>query len=362
MSYIKCTFFCLFFFHLPFLSISQGCIAIRGNSSCHNSINNSFTLKKGEFDVQFGYRYFKSFRHFRGDVEEVHRVEEGTQVINKSNFIDLTLSYGISDRFFTNIIIPTAFHNRSSMYEHGGNPPQGLGDRHVTSSKGMSDIRLSLSYWLFNPDKKEFNYAVGFGIKLPAGKYDYTDYFYNQGVNKNETIKTVVDQSIQLGDGGTGITMDVQGFHPISSRISIITNLYYLFNFQESNGVKTRNGNSEFSCPDQYAARLGANIEVSKGINFFMGARLEGVPSTDLLGKSGGYRRPGYAFSIEPGISYLKKNYSLFATVPIATYRNRTQSFEDKQRTLETGVYRHGDAAFADYLINIGFSYRFTKH
>jgi hypothetical protein len=34
--------------------------------------------------------------------------------------------------------------------------------------------------------------------------------------------------------------------------------------------------------------------------------------------------------------------------------RNRTQSVPDKIRTEKTGTYFKGDAAFADYLINIG--------
>ena len=55
--------------------------------------------------------------------------------------------YGISDRTFANIIIPVVYHDRSSMYEHGGNPPNGLGDRHHTSSHGLADIRLSAGYW-----------------------------------------------------------------------------------------------------------------------------------------------------------------------------------------------------------------------
>jgi hypothetical protein len=39
--------------------------------------------------------------------------------------------------------------------------------------------------------------------------------------------------------------------------------------------------------------------------------------------------------------------------------RNRTQSVTDKENSEITGTYRHGDAAFADYSINIGFSVKF---
>jgi len=333
----------------------QGCVAIRGNASCAGNFGNTLNLMKGEFNAQAGFRYFKSFRHFRGDVEETNRIEEGTQVINHSRFVDLALNYGITDRFYANINLPIVYHNRSSMYEHGGNPTNGLGERHETMSKGIADVRIGIGYWLFDPGKKNYNYSIGLGVKLPTGKYDYTDTFYNQGENKDVNIEGVVDQSIQPGDGGAGFTVDLQGFHPISHHFGLSSSIYYLFGFQETNGVLTRNGKSEFSCPDQFAVRLGSFYSDMNGFNAYLGGRMEGVPSRDILGGSTGYRRPGYVVSLEPGIGFSKNQYSFFASLPIALYRNRTQSYEDKLRTLETGIYRHGDAAFADYQFNLGF-------
>jgi len=341
---------------------AQGCVAIRGNSSCNVNLGNSANLMAGEFNIQTGYRYFKSFRHFRGDHEETNRVEDGTEVINHSNFLDLSLSYGITDRFYANLLIPYVWNTRSSMYEHGGNPPNGLGDRHETSSLGVGDFRFGIGYWLFEPGKKNFNYSLGLGLKLPTGKNNYTDIFYNQGPNKDQNIEGVVDQSIQPGDGGFGFTVDFGGYQVLSDNFGLSINLYYLFNVTETNGVPTRNRRSEFSSPDQFAVRLGTYYNALSGFNAYLGGRLEGIPSNDLIGGSEGYRRPGYAVSVEPGIGYFSHKYSIFASVPIALYRNRTQSYEDKQRTETTGVYTQGDAAFADYLINVGFSYRFMNN
>lgn len=355
--------FIIFFIVFQYNQLSaQGCVAIRGFSSC-GTVGNSIILGKGKFLAGTGFRYFKSFRHFRGSVEEVHRVEEQTEVINHSYFLDLSVNYGLTNRIYLSTLLPFVFHTRSSMYEHGGNPPNGLGERHETSSKGLADMRLSIGYWLFNPEKfHNFNYAIGLGVKLPTGKYDYMDIFYNQGNNRNENRLAVVDQSIQPGDGGTGITLDIQGYHILSHAFVFSTNLYYLFNFQETNHVLTRNGRSEFSCADQYAARLGLYYNIGMtGFSAYLGGRMEGVPAYDLIGESSGYRRPGYAVSIEPGISYNHGNYSVNFSLPIAIVRNRTQSFEDRERTMTTGVYRHGDAAFADYLVNFNFSYRFEK-
>ncbi|MDX2045598.1 MAG: hypothetical protein SFU87_02380 [Chitinophagaceae bacterium] len=71
-----------------------------------------------------------------------------------------------------------------------------------------------------------------------------------------------------------------------------------------------------------------------------------------------GFRRPGYIPSVEPDLSYLCKNITAFATVPL-TVHNRTQSYSDKLRSADDGIKRQGDAAFADYAVNIGFSLLF---
>jgi hypothetical protein len=44
--------------------------------------------------------------------------------------------------------------------------------------------------------------------------------------------------------------------------------------------------------------------------------------------------------------------------MPIALYRIRKQSVTDKEVQDATGVARNGDAAFADYLISLGLTYR----
>ncbi|HPN69506.1 MAG TPA: transporter [Saprospiraceae bacterium] len=342
-------------------SYGQGCVAIRGNSSCNALSGNGFELQSKEFTVSLNGRYFQSFRHFRGSEEEHERIEKGTQVINDSYFVDLSVGMGITDRLYANITLPYVHNLRSSMYEHGGNPPNGLGERHETSSKGLGDVRLGVGYWLLPQGKRNFNYALGLGLKLPTGKYDYTDIFYNQGADRSQDIEGVVDQSIQLGDGGLGINLDFQGYHSFTSRFGLLTSAFYMSNPKATNGVLTRNKRSEFSCPDQFGVRLAAYANMG-AISTFVGGRAEGVPASDLIGSSEGYRRPGYAVSVEPGISYGKGPIAAFVSVPIAVYRNRIQSYEDKISTAESGKFTQGDAAFADYLVNVGVSYRFGGH
>lgn len=346
--------------------MGQGCVAIRSYSGCGSASGASAFLGKGELLFGTNVRYFKSYKHFRGTHEEVERVDNGTQVINKSGFLDFTFNYGLTERLYANVTLPFVFHNRTSMYEHGGNPPNGLGERHATSSSGLGDIRVGLGYWLFNPATTEtFNYAIGLGVKLNTGKYDYTDTFYNQGPDRNEDREVVVDQSIQPGDGGISPAVDILGYHIISDRFSLSTTLYYLFGIEESNGVLIRNqpeGGTEFAVPDQYLARLGISyVTPLNGLSLYGGGRIEGVPAEDLIGGSDAYRRPGYSVALEPGLNYTKNNLAINFSIPIAIARNRTQSYLDKVRTEESGMYFHGDAAFADYLVNLGVTYRFTN-
>jgi len=85
------------------------------------------------------------------------------------------------------------------------------------------------------------------------------------------------------------------------------------------------------------------------GLSGYFGGRIEGVPSHDAFGGSRGFRRPGYAVSVEPGISYGFNSMSVFFSLPIALYRNRVQSYDDLEKTRVNGVFTNGDAAFADY-------------
>lgn len=362
MNFYKITFILAFIFISLDLN-AQGCVAVRGMSNCSGGIGTSFGLSKGEFFIGTDFRYFQSFRHFRGSEEEKYRLQEGTEVINDSYFVDFFVNYGITDRLFASASIPFAFHHRSSMYEHGGNPPNGLGERHSTQSSGLSDIRFGLGYWLLDPAKaNKFNVSTSLGMKLATGDYEVVGDFYNQGPNRDETRTSVVDQSIQLGDGGVGVSLEMQAFYRLNNSVMMTGNFFYLSNPAATNGVLIRNGSAEFSVPDQVAARVGAfYLTPLKGFNVYIGGRYEAVPHTDLIGSSEGYRRPGYVVSVEPGLNYSVGNISFNLNVPIAVVRNRTQSFLDKERTQQTGIYAHGDAAFADYLINFSAVYRIGK-
>lgn len=209
------------------------------------------------------------------------------------------------------------------------------------------------------------NFQIGLGIKLPTGDYYSQDYFYKKA---DSSIVGPVDQSIQLGDGGTGLTFELNGFYSITHKLSTYTNLYYLVNPKEINGTSTSRGsvapatakkyNTDVkSVSDVFMTRLGISY-MEKRYTFSIGIRAEGLPSKDLVGGSRGFRRPGYIISGEPGINYEAKKINYTLAVPFALKRNRTQSNSDKRRTADSGIFTQGDAAFADYLVSFGLRFK----
>ncbi len=359
----------LFIIFIAFFSMlaeahSQGCVAIRSTGAVCTRPDAARDAQQG-WQINTVYRYFKSFRHFVGREEQKERLEKNTEVINWQHSLDLSIVRHFNNRWSLALNAPILANTRSSLYEHGGNNA-GKNARHKTHSFGLGDIRLTVYHWLLDPARMpKGNIQVGLGLKLATGDYKVEDFFY-----KNDSTKTLgpVDQSIQLGDGGTGFTTEINAYYNFTHTISVYGSFYYLFNPREQNGTSTSRGaapsasalaygTSTMSVPDQYMARAGGNFMFGQ-LSASAGMRMECIPSRDLIGGSSGFRRPGYVISAEPGVSYQFKKLSAFATVPVAIVRNRTQSYSDKLRTQMTGVYTQGDAAFADYSINIGCSFR----
>lgn len=362
MKLLYLTTICFFLLTLCTDVSAQGCVAIRHFSSCSGNNLESNLLGEGSWQIGMNYRYFKSFRHFRGTHEEPDRIANSTEVVNHSHAWDFNINYGISNRVFATLTLPFVINTRSSLYEHGRD------ERNTTYSRGMADARLGMGFWLLNPTNyQDGNIALGLGVKLPTGDYNASDIFYNVGPEESPQVRPV-DQSIQPGDGGFGLAIDVQFYHKLVNNLFVYGNGFYLINPRETNGTRTfretlspiLENEAIMAVPDQYGLRGGINYALpTAGLGLSIGARYEGVPVKDLVGGNDGFRRPGKVLSVEPGLSYMVRNVSLGLSVPVAVMRNRPQSITDKQTEEMTGNPRNGDAAFADYLINFNISYGF---
>lgn len=309
-------------------------------------------LGKKHWQVDFGFRYQKSDRHFIGIQEQPQRYVLGNQVINWIYLADFAATYGLTDRTTVSFSLPVLFADRSQAIRAPNGGP--VVSRYTTHTRDISDSSLMVRRWMFSPEAHTSqNVSLGIGVKFPTGKDDVTDTF------RTLTSSTVhnVDQSIMPGDGKFGMVVDFSAFKRIW-RTTVTASATYLINPADTNGQPTARSAAEaiYSVPDQYLMRVGAAMPVlpaKYGLALSLAGRMEGIPVHDLLGKSNGFRRPGYAISIEPGMILALKGYVFNMGVPVALKRNRLRSVTD----IATGGA--GDAAFADYFWTFGLSRRF---
>jgi hypothetical protein len=317
--------------------------------------------KAGQWQVSVGYRWLHSDREFSG-IDEITGLQVGgghenksrsiigDQMINDSHFIDLTATYAITKRFSAALTLPFVTSDRSEAVK---DPTTGsvLG-RFSNHADGLADMSLRGYAWILDPHRHpDGNLQLGVGMKFPTGDNRARGVVerYNPFSMTVVTQPAYVDQSIQPGDGGWGVILQAQGFQKLVKNTFAYVDLSYLINPQEMDSA------THYSIPDAYLLRAGFSYAVwpSKGLSLSLGARMEGVPVTDWFGGNGGFRRPGYAVSIEPGVTWMYKRLSITVTAPVALERNREKSVTD----IATG--RHGDAAFADFVITSSISFHF---
>lgn len=341
---------------------AQGCVAIRstGGFCTAEADHNLDTAANWQFSVNG--RYYKSFRHYVGATYQKQRQVLGNEVINNAYTMDMAIYRILNPRWSLMLDLPISANARSQTYLQNG-----IYHRFSTHAFGAGDIRFAVYRWLVDPVKMpKGNLQVGLGLKFATGDDNVQDYF-----KTSDSTKTYgpVDQSIQLGDGGTGITLELNGYYNFSHRVGLYGNFFYLSNPRDQNGISNAhgatpsassiaNGSNIMSVPDQYLVRAGVSLQFDR-LNISAGLRDDCLPVHDLIGASDGFRRPGFIISAEPGVTYVFNKISLYSYVPIALVRNRTQSVPDKITTALTGVYTHGDAAFANCVVNIGANIRF---
>jgi copper chaperone CopZ len=186
---------------------------------------------------------------------------------------------------------------------------------------------------------------------------------YPDSAGNNNQLR-YVDQSVQPGDGGWGITTDVQAFRRMK-RFLLFASGSYLINPRNKNDTPslsvarlapgaTPSASSANklvnSVPDQYLVRVGTSVGVGHGLAGSIAWRTEGMPRYDLIGRSDGFRRPGLEMFIEPGLSYTVGRSTWSLNVPLGFYRNRKPD-------AYTGLL--GDATFPKFILLAGYSMRF---
>jgi hypothetical protein len=265
-------------------------------------------------------------------------------MINSVNLTTFQLSYQATPRWSFSADVPVLFATRRRE-----NSP-------VTfTAQGIGDISVTAKTWLWRPPA-EFggNVAIGFGVLFPTGRSNVQN-TVNTGI---AVVTQPVDFSIQPGQGGWGIIGQVQSFKTVRRSV-VFFDATYIATPQNTNHT-FRGGTNPLtqynSISDAYLLEAGIAYPVRrvKGLALTFGPRDEGVPVRDIFGKSEGFRRPGFAISLVPGIEYSRGGKNIYSiSVGKAIYRTRERSVPD----IATGG--HGDAAFADYVWFASYTHRF---
>jgi hypothetical protein len=334
------------------IAYTQGCIPVRNLVGFGQFIKPKYDSLNGEptkWLLNVGSRFYQAEQLYNGSTPVSQNPED--RGVNRVFIINFSVSRMFENGWSYTVDIPISAAARTTWQEHDSTTR----DRHTTRSFGIGDVRITAYKWLFDASMSHRgNLQLGVGIKLPTGDYRYEDYFYK----KSGPVSVPVNSTIQLGDGGTGFSLELNGFYNVGRRASLYGNLFYLFNPRDQNGVSNTYGGGAptavknagatvNSVPDAFTARVGGNFN-SRNVSFWGGFRAEGQPVHDVFGESNGQRRAGLIVSAEPGMNYSFKKMTLYAFVPIPVYRTTYQTVPDEK------IGRPSPGGFADYSVFLG--------
>jgi hypothetical protein len=302
-------------------------------------------LRAGEWQIDVAYRRLAADEWFVGTKVNEAAAPFGHTLYVNVNSITVTTNYGLTDRLTSSISFPFSFGTHSRYYADA--------HRHEVSASGFGDLSAVMTYWLRNPNQpSKGNISLGVGVKSLSGDNAVSRDFY---LKDGSAIQSPVDQSIQLGDGGWGILFQAQAYRGISSSIVGYAQGWYLLTPKDTTNIISPYPTVPLSVPDVYAARVGSafNFKPLRGVGFNLGVRIDGIPIRDLVGGSDGFRRPGYSFYFDPGVTYSHGRHAFTINTPVMVYEDFKRSRVDVQ------LNRPGGGDLARYLIIAQYSVRF---
>jgi hypothetical protein len=346
-------------------AMSQGCIIIKNMAGFGQFAQLGYGQTEEKWMMNISARYFESVTPFKDNQQIAVDPDPTKRNINYNTTVDLSVFRILNDGWGIGLALPISSNTLVSRAEHMS------GDRHSTHAVGLGDIRVTVYKWLRKQENDQrWNVQAGVGLKLPTGDYHYQDYYYNDPVNKNSKVLAPVDPSLQLGDGGTGITGELNAYYNFSQRVSLYGNIFYLVSPRDQNGVSNLKDLPPApyaeeatltvnTVADNYTLRFGGNFTFLNKIVASAGVRLEGVPKYDLLGENHGLRRVGHVASLEIGLQYKLKKSFFFGFVPIAFDRRLRQSVPDEMQSELSGTYSTTAGRIPEATMIFGYAFVF---
>jgi len=149
-----------------------------------------------------------------------------------------------------------------------------------------------------------------------------------------------------------------QAFRQVAPRaVAYFTGSYLVSPRNQTDVVRTPVGKDSavhFSVADVYTGRLGVSYGLpEQRLSVSLGARIDGIPYHDLIGKSDGFRRPGYVVFVDPGVSIERGRSTFTFSTPVRV----AQRLAQRQMVKPGGSIGAGD--LAKVLVFVGYARRF---
>jgi hypothetical protein len=254
--------------------------------------------------------------------------------------VSLGLTYAATDRLRLSVAVPFQTGRLSFIEEDGL--------RHTERVTDFGDVTVSGNAWLLNPQSGPTgNLMLGLGLKLPTGSHrDSVEFFTKVG-----PAQRVADPSIQPGDGGWGVFMQVQAFQQVFPGGLAYLSGSYLLNPRVQTqatigrpiglpGDPAAGTPYHLSVPDAYSLRSGVSYAVAPrwGLSASFGGRLDGVPVQDLVnGGDANFRRPGYSVFLDPGVDLSRGSNTFTLNIPVRVHADRRANLYDRVLAVQGG-------------------------
>lgn len=360
---IICTLVILLKSHLV---LCQGCVAMRNLSGFGQFASLGYKQSDEKWMLNINNRYFDAWKFLQG--KKNISPEDASDNINLYEYtMNIGISRALPKGWLIQLDMPISSNSIASKAEHAS------GERHSTHAYGLGDIRITVYKWLIKQSTaQKGNIQVGIGIKFPTGNYHTQDYFYTDPNDKTFKELAPVNVAIQLGDGGLGISSELNAFYIFNHLISAYGNVFYLINPMDQNGVASfppnalppnvaslfhAATNDVNSVPDNYTIRGGTNFTFNRFV-VTTGLRYEGAPAHDLVGRNDGLRRVGHIFSAEPGIEYKMRKAFLYSFITVPVDRATIETVPDKRMAAITGITSITPGHFANYVLFAGIVFK----
>lgn len=296
------------------------------------------------FQISTGWRYAHATQSYF-DSRKNHDFTKLWGPREDLSVLDVSGSYRINNRLRVIATLPIVFNRFSLLL-----PPKGLeggGQRHGWGVAGLSDISVFGQGLLLDPAEHPFeNVSVGIGIKCPSGNWDVRRDIVNE-TGQIIANRAVYPPAVMPGDGGVGILFGYNAFKVLRSPnifrgSTVFSSATYLCNPRDTNGTPSMISSLGVpldpiflnrltnSVADTYSLQAGMSMPVPRtwdkpklrNLRFRTAINLEGLNSRDLIGGNHGFRQPGYALAIAPGVTYSYGNNLFIAEVPIVFNRH----------------------------------------